>query len=223
MPALNSAQRELVQMILGYNQQFTGVYDLLNELQVVETHSIDTSGFNLGSVTTRHLLRNGLLNVSIVDDDDYTRFATRVTTDKFGITENRYFEGTTRDPKYRVFGNRLYLLISVGGYPRNATIYYIGQPYDLVTTVTVASGKSQNVTTCDLNIVLHDLVVLLAEVKLRRMRGDDRDFKEAQLVSQFVSQQLSLLISGATGEPQQNTLGQFTRDQEKFMNRRANQ
>jgi len=225
LPALNSAQRELVLMLLGYANMDGGqretVFDILSEIQEVETHSVDSSGFDLGSVTNRHFLRNGFVNASIVDDDDMTRWCTRITTAGMGKTENRYFEGTTRDPKVRIWGNKFYLLISVGGYSRDTTIYYVGMPYTLVASGAAGLGKNTTVTTCDLNPLLHDLIVLLAEVKCRRMRGTESDFAEAQLVSNFAMQQIQLLVQGAINEPQSKTLGQFMRNQMQYMEKKG--
>lgn len=223
IPALNSAQRELVLMLLGYaniDGQRETVFDILSEIQEAETHAIDSSGFDLSTVTARHFLRNGFVNASIIDDDDVVRWCTRITTANMGRTENRYFEGSTRDPKVRIWENKLYLLISVGGYPRNTTIYYIGMPYALSTTAG-GSGKDAIVTTSNLNPLLHDLIVLLAEVKCRRMRGTESDFAEAQLVSNFAMQQVQLLVQGAINEPQSKTLGQFMRNQNSFMQSKA--
>lgn len=216
LDALNSAQRELVLILLGFQRQYFGVYDLLNEIQEVETQSVGITGFSLSGMTERNFLRNGFVNASIIDDDGYTRWCERVATDKLGITENRYFEGTTRDPKCRITGAVFHLLIDFTSYPRNCQIFYIGMPYTLATAA-AGSGKTQSVSTCDLNPLMHDLVVLMAEVKLRRMRGDAVDFQQAQFVSGFVQQQIQLLVSGAMGEPQTKTFGQFARQQADFM------
>lgn len=217
--ALNSAQRELVLMLLGFQQQYRGIYDLLSEIQERETQSVAVTGFDLDNMVERDFLRNGFINASIIDDDGYVRWCERVATDKIGITENRYFEGTTRDPKCRITGNIFHLLITFTAYPRNTDIYYIGMPYTLATTA-AGSGKTQSVATCELNPLMHDLVVLMAEVKLRRMRGDAVDFQQASFVNQFVQQQIQLLVSGAMGEPQTKTFGQFARQQADFMNER---
>lgn len=218
--ALNSAQRELVLMLLGFQRQYSGIYDLLNEIQERETQSVGVTGFDLDSMAERYFLRNGFVNASIIDDDGYVRWCERISTDKIGITENRYFEGTTRDPKCRITGHIFHLLISFTSYPRACDVYYIGMPYTLATAAS-GTDKDQTVATCDLNPLMHDLVVLMAEVKLRRMRGDAVDFTQAQFVSGFVQQQIQLLVSGAMGEPQSKTFGQFARQQADFMQERA--
>jgi hypothetical protein len=195
------------------------VIDLLSEIQEVEMPSVSVGGYDLTGLSNRYMLRNGYVNASIIDDDGYERFCERIAVRKLGLTENRYYEGTTRDPKIRIFGDTLYLMVSVGGLPRTVTLYYIGQPYKLA-TVAASSGKNSEVTTCELNPLLHDLVVMMAEVKLRRMRGGNDNFQQAQLVDTFVKQQIQLLVTGAQGEPQVNTFGQFARQQAEFLKKR---
>lgn len=220
LSALNSAQRDLVLSLLGYKREYSDVLDLLSEIQEKETQSVGTSGFNLDNMVERYFLRNGYINSSILDQDDVTRWIEKIATSKMGITENRYFEGTTRDPKCRITANTYHLLITVGNYPRNVDFYYVGQPYTLATTAS-GTGKTQLVATCELNPLMHDLVVLMAEVKLRRMRGSDADFQQAQIVSAFVAGQISLLVTGAQGEPEARTVGQFVRKQAEFMQGRT--
>lgn len=220
LPALNVAQRELVLTLLGYQYQFEGVTELLTEIQEVESPSIGTGGIDIDtSITERYFLRNGFVNASIVDNDGYTRWCTRIPERKIGITENRYNEGTTRDPQIRIFGKKIYLMVSIGDLPRTVDLYYVGQPYGLATTAS-GTGRDQYVTTCELNPLLHDLIVLMAEVKCRRMRGTPDDFQQAQLVNSFVMQQIQLLATGAQGEPKVGTFGQFTREQNEFMKQR---
>lgn len=221
IPALNSAQRELVLLLLGFQYQYDSVVELLTEIQEVETLQVSTGGVDIAAaITERYFLRNGFVNASITDDDGYLRWCERISERKIGITENRYQEGTTRDPKIRIWGNKIYLMITVGALPRALDFYYIGQPYTLATAAS-SSGRDQAVTTCELNPLLHDLVVLLAEVKLRRMRGGQDNFQQAQLVNSFAQQQIQLLATGAHGEPKVQTFGQFARQQDEFIQKRT--
>jgi len=220
LEALNAAQRELVQMLLGFQQKFQDVFTLLSEIEEEKTIAIDSTGVDLGSqIQERYFLRNGFVNARFTDQDGYTRWVERVAASKLGITENRYFEGTTRDPRCYISGGKLYLLVSVGSYPINLIVTYIGMPFTLGTTAS-GTARDQVITTCELNPILHDLIVLMAEIKLRRMRGDKSDFEQANFVNQFVQQQIQLLVSGAVNEPQTKTVGQFARNQGDFMMKR---
>lgn len=221
LEALNSAQRELVLYLLGFGQKNQDVFTLLSEIETEETVAIDSTGVNLASmVTNRYFLRNGYVNARFVDADGYTRWVERIAASKLGITENRYFEGTTRDPRCYISGNKLYLLVSVGSYPIDLILTYIGAPKVLATSVT-GSGRDATVTTSELNVLFHDLIVLMAEVKLRRMRGDKTDFEQASFVWNFCQQQMQLLVSGSLNEPQTKTVGQFARNQDNFMVKRT--
>lgn len=221
LEALNSAQRELVQILLGFSQKYQGIFDLLNEIQEVKSILIDSTGIDLGSqITERYFLRNGFVNCNFTDPDGNVRWCERIPTDKMGITENRYFAGTIRDPKCRLFSNKFYVDVSVGYYPLTANIFYVGMPFTLGTTAS-GTDRDRTVTTCELNPLFHDLIVLMAEVKLRRMRGDKNDFEQAAFVQQFVTQQIQLLVSGSMNEPQTKTTGQFARNQDEFMLKRS--
>lgn len=221
LEALNAAQREIVLYLLGFGQKNQDVFTLLSEIETEETVPIDSTGVNLTSqVTNRYFIRNGFINARFVDVDGYTRWVERIAASKLGITENRYFEGTTRDPRCYISGNKLYLLVSVGSYPVNLILTYIGAPKTLATSVT-GSGRDATVTTSELNVLFHDLNVLMAEVKLRRMRGDKSDFEQAQFVWQFCQQQIQLLVNGSINEPQTRTVGQFSRNQDNFMVKRT--
>jgi hypothetical protein len=164
-------------------------------------------------------LRGGYINAHILDDDNNQRWCTRLTTDRLGLTANQYFAGTTRNPKVHITGNIFKLLITTASYPKDVTVYFVGEPYKLATTET-GSKKTSTVTTSNLNVLFHEVLVLMAEVQLRRLRGTERDFAEAKIVQGFVDRSIASLINAGRGEPQTRTAGQFRREADDMLEKR---
>jgi len=218
LDALNQAQKELVLYLLSFGQEYSHVFDILNELMVIQSVSgMTSSGWSLSGVSGRNFLRNGYVNSSIIDDDGNERWCERITADRLGLQQNQYTMGTTRSPKIAIISGSLYLYVNL--YPKDLTLYFIGEPYKLAVAAS-GSGKTQLVATSDLNVLLHDTMVLMAEVQLRRLRATERDIQEAQLVQSFVNQQIQAMIGGAKTEPESNADGQFKREMSEFMEKR---
>lgn len=209
LTALNNAQNELVVKILGFSEKFEGAYDLLSEITESESHSVSTAGFDFSSLTTRNILRNGLINSRITIDGEF-KFPVRYSIDKIGYEENSYLSGSDDYPTCHFVGNKYFLDIDVGSYPKTVTFWYIGEPYSLATTAS-GSGKTQAVTTPDINVIGHDLIARIAERDLRIGRGDQSDFQEAALIDKMVSEQIIALVRGNVAEPKSDTVGQFER------------
>ncbi len=220
LTALNNAQNELVLRLLGFSGKFQGIYDLLSDIVEEEIISVGTSGFNLDNIVNRNFLRNGYIN-SRINISGVDRFPVRYTIDRFGITENSFMAGSDEDPVCRLVTNKYFLDIDVGSYPKNVTIWYVGEPYNMASSAS-GSGKTQSVATSDLNVLFHDLLVLLAKVELLLSRGTPRDLHEATVANQRASAQIQSLIKGQGSEPKSGSLGQYVRsateDKEKQEN-----
>ena len=215
LDALNDAQKELVLKLLSFGSSHSHIYDALNEIMVKETFSnVTAAGFNLNNTVSRNFLRNGFVNASIIDDDGNKRWCTRITTDKLGVTQNQYMAGSTTDPKVNITSNNFELMVDVGSYPKDVTCYYVGEPYTMAASAS-GSGKTQVVAICDLNPVMHDLLVLMAEAQLRRLRGTERDTTSALALDKKVTEQIIALARGAKVEVQENTPGQYGREKKK--------
>lgn len=208
LPALNSAQRTFAALLIS-----TGNRELLDELEEEEQPSVDSTGYALTSLTNRYFMRNGYVKAYILDDGGVKRWVTKLDSEDVGLTENSYMAGTTRSPKLYITSDLLYLLITTGGYPRTLYLTYIGMPHTLATSAS-GSGKTQQVATCELNPMYHDLIVMMAEVELRRQRGDASDFNQIQIISQYVSGQLAMLGRAKEPNAKEEAVGQFMRKQQ---------
>lgn len=213
LTALNNAQNELVLRILAFGDDFQGIYDLFSEIVEEETKSVGTSGFGLGGLSNRNILRNGFINSRITVSGEF-KFVVRYTIDKLGVTQNYYLSGTDEDPTCRIVTNKYYIDLDVGSYPKNVTMWYVGEPYTMAAAAT-GSGKTQSVATPDLNVIMHDLLAKIAERDLRRGRGDPSDFKEAQEIERQVNLEIQSLVRGQKQTPKSSTVGQFDRAEEE--------
>lgn len=211
--ALNNAQSELVLRVLGFTGKFQGIYDLLSDVVEEEIMNIGTSGFNLNSLANRNVLRNGYIN-SRLNISGKDKFPVRYTIDRLGITENSFMAGSDEDPVCRIVSNKYFLDIDVGSYPQNVTIWYIGEPYTMAASA-AGSGKTQSVATSDLNVVFHDLMVLIAKTELLLGRGTPRDIQEANVSNQRATSQILSLVKGQAGEPKTASIGQYIRKAEE--------
>lgn len=209
---LNNAQLYLVIKLLGFGTKFNGIYDLLSEIVEMETKSIDTSGFDLSSLTNRNFMNNGLINTRI-NLDGIDRFPVRYALDDYGLTENSFLAGSDDFPVIRIDRNKIYLDVSVGRYPLNIDIWYVGEPYTLATSAS-GNGKTQSVATPDLNIMMHDLIALIAQRRLLIGRGDLTDIQQAALLKRDIDEQINALARGQDITPKSETLGQFNRMEE---------
>ena len=67
-----------------------------------------------------------------------------------------FIKGNNRSPKFYVWADTLFLLVTVGSFPVTTTVYYIKEPVDMVV----------GTTNSDLNTLLHPVIVKMAATRL---------------------------------------------------------
>lgn len=213
LTAMNNAQRELVLRLLAFGEKFEGIQDLLTEVVEKETlSSVSTSGFALSGLSNRNLLRNGYIN-SRINISGADVFVTRRSLDKLGYGQNSFLKGSDDDPVCYFEGGTYFLNITAGSYPQDVTFWYVGEPYEMAAAAS-GSGKTQLVATPDLNVIMHTLLIRIAERDLRRGRGTQTDFAEAREIEAQVTLEIQALAQGDRAEPEtRRTIGESDREQ----------
>lgn len=207
---LNRAQDELVLSILKFSKKFNGIYDLLSEITEEETVSVGTSGADLNTVLLeRHILRNGFINSRITINGEF-KYPVRYGIDSIGKSENTFLKGSDEFPVCRIITNKYYIELDVGSYPINVTMWYIGQPYELSDSES-GSRKTSIISTPGINIIMHDLLALIAKRNLLLSRGDQLDIQEANITNGLISNNILSLVAGQEKEPKSTTTGQALR------------
>jgi len=207
---MNRAQNELVRRLMAFSEQYEGIYDLLTEITSKDTLSVGTSGTALSGLTARNILRGGLIN-SRITIGGVDRFVTRLPLGKIGVQANSFLKGSDEDPVCFIETDLYQLDISAGSYPQTVTIWYVGEPYTMAAAAS-GSGKTQLVATPDLNVLLHDVIVRIAERELRRGRGTQTDFAEAKEIEAQVNTEIQSLVRGDKTEPKvQEQMGEYAR------------
>jgi len=205
--ALNTAQREVISFLMANGTELQHYIDLLSEIQEIEDIVVTSQGFVLSGLTKRTFLRNGFINSSIIDNDGLIKWPKRVKTGNLGFTANRFTRGTAEDPICSIFANKYILAVEPGSYPKTVSFYYVGEAKDI--------SAIQN---CELNPILHDIVVKLAEVDLLRLRPDQTDLVRIGIVERKIQQQLIALTQGAKVENQTHqTSSEFPRKQDELI------
>ena len=85
------------------------------------------------------------------------KWITKIDPDSLGILDNQFSGGSDADPLCYVWGTKVYLCVTTySGDYNKMKLYYLKTP-----TTIAATG------TCDLHLVLHEPLLLLAEANLR--------------------------------------------------------
>lgn len=195
LPALNMAQTEIVLKLLAYHQKYRGVFDILREIQTSQATSAitsATSGYALSGLT-RAMVANGFMQLQATINSTI-RYITKLSPDRAGLTKNQYLYGTDENPVAYILANSLY--VQCDTYDVTPTIWYVREPGEMV-----ASGAAgTQVTTCELNPLMHELVVQLAAAIAREM---GEEYQQAGLIRNNVDLQIQMLATGQMNEPAQ--------------------
>lgn len=217
--AMNQSQIELVNHVLAFTINNEKVYELLSELQVTETPSIGTSGLNLNTgLSTRNYLTNGFAALQVLLNNKLP-WCKKITLSNIGLEMNKYKAGTNVRPHIYIFSNILFLLADIGIFPVASTIYYIGEPFTLG-IASGGSGKNQVVSTPDINVAFHQLLIKMAEVKLLNQRNDDKDVRRIQLKMLEIDSEFRHIVTGKIGEigDKEPKGGEFHRESKENQN-----
>lgn len=198
--ALNEAQEEIINHILGFAIFDPKVYEILAELQVKENVTVNHGGLALNTdLKIRHYMANGFVAMS-VEVDNKIRWCKKVLAANLGQQMNRYKKGTNSRPQVYIWQNQLNLLLDIGAFPVSSDIYYIGMPYKLG-LVNDGSGPDQTVEEVELNSQLHHIMVKIAEVNLLYQRMDEADIVRIQSREKTITDDIRSLVTGKVGEP----------------------
>lgn len=207
LPTLNSAQRTLAMKILGYGSKDNPTFDLLLGIQASKECSTDTTGYALSGLHPtpgRMLSETGFMRANATLDG-VTQRCVRHTPDKEGLKQNEYMIGSNLYPVIRFEANKLYIDVDAGEYPLTVNLFYIREPKELV----VSGATGYQVTTCELDTGLHDLVVKYAEGLCRRIGND---FQQYQLIAQEVENELQAVVRSSGVSIKSGTIGQYMRE-----------
>ena len=198
LPALNTAQFDLVHKLLAYNGENENVFDVLTEIQTSTTQSIDTTGYDLDGLADDPgpFIPGGYV-ASKCTIDEVTRWVSRIPMKNLTQQNNRYLKGNDERPMCYIYNNVYNLIITTGSYPISTTIYYIREPKALV-----ASGASgYQAETCELNTIFHRLMCEMAAAECRRHVGDEIGLSNYQIIMEKVERQVQLIALGNAFEP----------------------
>lgn len=202
MPSLNSAQDELVEKLLGFSTRFQKVFDLFSELQEIEETTITTNGLIMSTVLDdRYFLTNGFVNSEIIVDQK-TKYPKRLGVSNLGSTMNFFNRGSDLDPKCYIFKDTYNLLISTGSYPVPIKIFYVGRPYRMVASGAAGIDRDRTVANPDLNPMLHNVMIKIAQMKCYQMRSDQADIARIQKLSTEINEDIVFLATGSKNETQ---------------------
>lgn len=126
LSALNAGTLMTVNALLSGSTDSRKVHDLVQELIVLDTVTVNSNGFPLTSLTQR-VSSAGVKFVEALIGAHWVPAVER-TVNELQFRGNRYLSGTDDYPVYHIIDNRLFLEITVGSYPLNARIYYVRLP-----------------------------------------------------------------------------------------------
>ena len=200
LPALNSAQINLVIRILGYGSQFDSAYDLLTDIQRSDVVTIDTTGVDLDALEPNYeFMRNGYVASKVIVDQK-TKWVRRRPIRNLAEANNRFLKGSNIDPACYILNNVYYLDIDTGYYPVSGTIYWIHKPYTMV----ISDAGTGEVTTCQLSGSFHELIVSMAVEECYRMVGDDQNMNRYTAISKENDARIQEIVMGSVGEPKES-------------------
>lgn len=200
LPALNSANRQIITKVLGMARKSTSMFDLLGGLQASQTVAVGASGYTLSNLSAAMFAETGFIRAQVTLDGVDQR-CIRYSEDQEGLQQNYYLQGNNEYPVIRFQGGKMYIDVDNAEYPTNVTLYYIKSPDEI----------ADNDTAIQVDESLHDTIVLMAEADCRRM-GDD--FVQAAKIEEQVNQNIMLLAQGSAAGQKSGTLGQFSRERE---------
>jgi len=207
LPALNDAQDWVVATLLGILGKES--FSLLNSIQGHKQISVPTTGYaisTLGDDPGELFSEDGFIRAYVMVNGEKKR-CVRLTPDKEGLQQNWYLKGCNSYPIIRFEIGNIYIDVDDGNYPVTTDIYYIRDPKELV----VSSASGYQVTTCELDVGLHNVVVKASEAFCRRMADD---FDQANIILSSVYEDIKIIARTPQRSVKSGIIGQWLNKQE---------
>ena len=207
LPALNTAQLELVNRVLGYSAKTDRAYDLLSEVQASKSTSVDTTGYALSGVASDPgPFMHYVASYGTIDNE--VRWVSKIPFRNLAQQNNDYLKGNDERPMCYIFTHTYYLIVDSGSYPITTVIYYIREPKELV-----ASGASgYQVTTCELNSSWHRTLCKMAAAECHRFVGDESNFAKYQALSKEADTEIGARVMGVATDTSAQQLEAWRKD-----------
>ncbi|MBU2249870.1 MAG: hypothetical protein KKD77_24200 [Gammaproteobacteria bacterium] len=193
--ALNMAQREVVNAILGMSVNGRPPFDLLLSIQAQSTISLDSDGYALSGLDSSpgpFIGEQGFVRARATPDTDACDLI-HVRPESGEGGDNYFLQGYAAHPFIRFEGGKVYAEYGSTA-ALSADFVYIRTPKTMVTD----GATGYQVATCELNVSLHDLVVRMAEAYCRRMAND---FEQYKLIRQETMQSLTDMVRSSATSP----------------------
>ena len=129
--SLNKAQTQMAQLLHP---------SYLTELEVLQESVVVGSGYTAITGLTYDVLggADGIMAVKIHSG----KFCKRITMQELKKTENTYYAGSTDNPMFYTFNNRIYVLPST---VTSIDVYYLRKPTDLVYPLNADAGTAKSI------------------------------------------------------------------------------
>jgi hypothetical protein len=191
-PALDVAIREIAMLIIGYSQQDRKALRLMDGIQITTSISIGSDGEDVSATldTDSPMISvDGFISASHTSDSVEYDFVVK-PPEHGDEMRNYYLTGTSSQPVMRFLAGNVYIDVDSNDYPVTTTFNYIKKPWAVVTD----GAADGSVTTCELDVGLHDLVVEYAVGLLKRSIGDHQSY---MTVKKEVERKLQQYIQGS--------------------------